>query len=969
MSGDGARALIADVTPRRLVWWYLCVVASLTVLAGAVHGLIAPPTGLVRTFYADTGFSGDPLFQDQTTEISLAFLDEDPTLPRRFFSIEWSGFWFLPRATTVELYAGGDDRVDVAVDGQRVLRRNIAVGMHTVSETITLSAGAHEILVRYGQEGGGASLNIQYAVDGEPPGPLVPRQLFPERPDTLQFVLASGSYWLIRIVAVLWLVLLASLFMVFGGWSGLRALRYWRTVGAPRTAIDFGRRLLLVASPALLAPFVLFLLGPHTIYRANSGEFSAAFTDIAWPSLLVAVAAAWSLLLGIGCLICFLSLPLTRLYAALLLALGVLFWAQGNLWVGDYGALDGRAIEWDRLAGRVPYELAVWAVVPLLAALFSRSVSRFAPFTAQLFLVLQVGGLAITWGGPDADRRIVWAEPPPELFQFSSERNVIHVVLDEFQTDVFVAMLEEDGGSLGRTFTGFTFFADHLGAFPSTSLSLPAMLTGKEFRNEQPVPEFVRQAFSEGSIFASLNRAGYAIDATSILPTPWFEAWFWPSGSPVDVSGVRFPIRKPFVSRDDYREFSARQLLELSVSRHVPHLAKRALSENPAWFDRVFAFDSGQIEASQRRHEASNSAAFFEQFINAMSLGRDRPAYKLLHVGVPHRPVVLEADCGFIDVTRFSLESYLGQSRCAINLVAAFLDRLRDLGIYDNSLLVVSSDHGTHLRPLAFSGKSASLPEITGASTSSLPSIVGSARPLMMIKPIGQTGALEVSDAPTAHADLPATMLDLLGLPSDLGDQQMLERDPTLPRSRVYGMYDLRFRFPETHLNRLDLLTVEGRSTDATGWNLARSVMPPDQRLEPVEIDFGEGLDTAYLGPGWSRATQESTGDGKETSLVFGISEQAVIFVSLPPEPVELVARLSAPEHARLESIEVGVEGRTIAHWGSVDPDGYRDYAASIPADPDRPPISSITFHFDASTTDDILVKLNRVSFRVVHSY
>ena len=110
---------------------------------------------------------------------------------------------------------------------------------------------------------------------------------------------------------------------------------------------------------------------------------------------------------------------------------------------------------------------------------------------------MQHPGLAITWGGPDADRRIVWAEPPPELFQFSSERNVIHVVLDEFQTDVFVAMLEEDGGSLGRTFTGFTFFADHLGAFPSTSLSVPAMLTGKEFRNEQPVPEFVRQAFSE----------------------------------------------------------------------------------------------------------------------------------------------------------------------------------------------------------------------------------------------------------------------------------------------------------------------------------------------------------------------------------------------------------------------------------------------------------------------------------------
>ena len=233
MSGEGVRALVMDTARRRLVRRYLGVAVVLTLVSAAVHGLIAPATGLVRTFYPETGFSGEPLFQDRTSELSLAFLDEDPTLPRRFFSVEWNGFWFLPRATTVELYAGGDDRVDVAVDGQRVLRRNIAVGMHTVGETITLSAGAHEILVRYAQEGGGASLNILYAVDGEPPGALVPTQLFPERPETLHFWLASGSYWLIRIVAVLWLVLLAGLLMVFGGWAGLWTVRYWRTVGAP----------------------------------------------------------------------------------------------------------------------------------------------------------------------------------------------------------------------------------------------------------------------------------------------------------------------------------------------------------------------------------------------------------------------------------------------------------------------------------------------------------------------------------------------------------------------------------------------------------------------------------------------------------------------------------------------------------------------------------------------------------------
>ena len=103
MPRDGLRTLIVDVTRRRPVRWCLCVVATLTVLSGAMHGLIAPPTGLVRAFYSNSDFSGEPLFQDRSAEVSLAFLDDDPSLPRRFFSVQWDGFWFLPLATTVEL--------------------------------------------------------------------------------------------------------------------------------------------------------------------------------------------------------------------------------------------------------------------------------------------------------------------------------------------------------------------------------------------------------------------------------------------------------------------------------------------------------------------------------------------------------------------------------------------------------------------------------------------------------------------------------------------------------------------------------------------------------------------------------------------------------------------------------------------------------------------------------------------------
>ena len=62
-------------------------------------------------------------------------------MPRRFFSVRWRGFWFLPRDQEVEVYAGGDDEVGVWVDGDLVLSRNAAEGMHTIARTLKLEAG------------------------------------------------------------------------------------------------------------------------------------------------------------------------------------------------------------------------------------------------------------------------------------------------------------------------------------------------------------------------------------------------------------------------------------------------------------------------------------------------------------------------------------------------------------------------------------------------------------------------------------------------------------------------------------------------------------------------------------------------------------------------------------------------------------------------------------------------------------
>ena len=268
------------------------------------------------------------------------------------------------------------------------------------------------------------------------------------------------------------------------------------------------------------------------------------------------------------------------MYAAMLFALGLLLWGQGNLWnAGLRRACRTGSRPQRRTRGARRTSLRHGPRAAARAGVFfgpsaaSRRLPRSCswPFRPRR----RVSG-AIR----PRRQRVRWIEPPPAIYQFSPAQNVIHIVLDEFQSDVFNDILQQDRASLDRQFSGFQYFADHAGSFPTTSFSMPAMLAGQEYRNQKPAPEFVREAFKQISILEKVSRAGYDIDATTIVPLDSFEQWMGPEAAP-NWKGARFRIRKPFVSREDYREVSARQLLELSLFRHVPHTAKAFSVDRP----------------------------------------------------------------------------------------------------------------------------------------------------------------------------------------------------------------------------------------------------------------------------------------------------------------------------------------------------------------------------------------------------
>ncbi len=565
----------------------------------------------------------------------------------------------------------------------------------------------------------------------------------------------------------------------------------------------WARRFRDLIAPALLVVLPLCLFGPYTIFSGNEAEFSAPFREIVRPLLLAGAGIALAVIvLGLA-----LRGKVFRAYVALLFGLGIVIWIQGNLLVADYGPLDGTAIDFTLQSWRNPYEIAMWTLVPLLCVVAAKYVFSIAPFASAVLVTLQMAMLIVSAFGADGRATPEWKGPAASMFELSRKQNIIHIVLDAFQSDLFGEILNEDRQELDQSFSGAVLFADHAGAFPTTMVSIPAMLTGTVYRHERPLPRYVREHFDKGSLFKSLRANGYRVDNISDIVYDTRSA-----------SNV-YRTRRPYIGYGEYVQFAGWQLADLSAFRHAPHILRPAIYNDQAW---RLQTRLGPGDTAGRRHLPVSGSAVLLELSQRLITTVDEPVYKFIHVGIPHRPVTLTAECEYVEGMSRAREYYKGQTRCAVRRVVALLDRLRELGVYDSSLIVITSDHGIGYAPLNFVND-----RQTPAGALSI--VAGKSKALLIVKAPGSRGPVRVSNAPTTISDVAATVLDAAGAPRSLPGEPALKLAESAQRVRGFGMYDWEDDgWKQPYFDALDVLELRGPAVDGNSWTLVDSLYPPD---------------------------------------------------------------------------------------------------------------------------------------------
>lgn len=569
-------------------------------------------------------------------------------------------------------------------------------------------------------------------------------------------------------------------------------------------------KLLLPFLLAAIVGFNCFFFTPVNLYLGNINEFSSSFINIIQRLLLATFLCI--LILGLISIVC--KKNLKYRYSVFLAAIGILTWLQSNILVWDYGLLDGRSIDWSVDSWRGWLDLTVWISILTISIVFYKRIGRIFIIFAVLLFIMQI--LSVSYGTVRNFDKITITQKKQgddilkNLANFSLKKNVLHLVLDGFQADVFENLIniKRLGKHYRKNFSGFIFYNEALGVFPYTRFAVPAFLTGKIYKNNMVKNDFIESALKGKSILNAAHKSGYEVDLAS---EPYFEKLY-------RNGHHNYSYIIPGNSQENFLIDNVTKLVDLALFRIVPHFFKRHIYNKQNWFlNTRFRGDA------RMQHRFFSHSYFVNRFINNMQNTRGKPVYKYIHIMNTHNPMVLNANCSYagsaIATNRITLTI---QSKCTLDLITRLMARMKELNVYDNTLIIMHADHGGWVKPYRFRGQI-----VTKDGRKIPPWAAALASPLIAIKPANASGPLRVSSAYASLSDLPDTISDALSLGKKFGGQSILRLKPGQRRSRkFYFYYWQRDAWEAKYTSPIHEFTIDG-SLYNTRWKPRKVYYPP----------------------------------------------------------------------------------------------------------------------------------------------
>ncbi|MDP2226050.1 MAG: hypothetical protein Q8J78_01035, partial [Moraxellaceae bacterium] len=344
----------------------------------------------------------------------------------------------------------------------------------------------------------------------------------------------------------------------------------------------------------------------------------------------------------------------------------------------------------------------------------------------------------------------------------TSNPNVLIIFLDRFMGSYMEAILEKEP-ELAQRLSGFTWYPRTVSAGENSIAGIHPMLGGYDYTpsemnaRQRPLRELSIEAFSILPYnFAKKSHRVNVISPRGLGFTMKGDCSFFDipgvscSHIPASISqkkavSMGFSLHK--LSEANYGEL----LVILGSMRVAPYLFKEIIYTKGPW--QTFLDHSAgttfrewaELDALDEMTAVDDGASSFNFISNILPhepyyIGEDcLPRQTRLEASAEHR-----ARLGYKSL--FSMQHAV-TAHCSLALVANYMDFLKQKGVYDNTKVIVVSDHGIVGDVVDTSSRA-----VAGGATANK---FVRLRPLVLVKEAGAEGPLTISEAFMPNAEVP----------------------------------------------------------------------------------------------------------------------------------------------------------------------------------------------------------------------
>lgn len=494
------------------------------------------------------------------------------------------------------------------------------------------------------------------------------------------------------------------------------------------------KKTLVEIIPVLLLYFVTIVIyTPNELYLNNASDFPMSYWYFFWKLLLAGGIVTFFLLTG---MLLYLNQKHMKLYRTLLFAFLTIGYIQGLFLNGSMGILDG-TVNNVYSNFTLYFNLGVWILLIGMIHIFSwkkydaaQKLMKVISIWVILIQIVSLGTMIIT--SKNTSPKSEMTLTTEGMNEIGSKNNIIVFVLDKFDGSYVDEIIEEDPDFL-QPLNDFTFYQNAVSEFCPTYDSIPFLLTGTEFIEDSSV-DYVQYAYEKGNLLADISDCGYDIGV-------YTHKRYVAEEMKSIITNYEEGVKRTCTMRDLFS-----LMTQCSRYKMAPFAAKR-----------YYIYDTSDIAllvVSDRIVNIENDLPFYHQLTEKglqVSQSDAEGTFRFIHMHGAHPPYTMTEDFQYIEYDNRRDESWgnsISQWKGAVKIVYEYIRQLKELGKYDDSFIIITTDHG-----------------VTNALSDTDGSMLEISYPILFVKEPYETHEYMVENqAPVCHADIITTIRKQLGM-------------------------------------------------------------------------------------------------------------------------------------------------------------------------------------------------------------